>query len=217
MEFSYRISEAQFLQARKLGLERRSKHANVQTILFWVFIAICLLLLWVIVQKSAPQPRSEAPAHTASMSDAQTTENPTPSNEALPQPSGSAGHDSHAKPANTPLAPLLNWGPFVAILLVWIFLLARYGPMRLRRMYRKNPLMQGEFTVNITPTAISIRNTAGTSSQYGWNIYEYWRERKDLIVLKYFSEGQFILNVAGLSDIQREELRSTLANAMPRR
>jgi cytochrome c-type biogenesis protein CcmH/NrfF len=189
MEFSYRISEAQYLQARKLGFERGSKPAKVKTILFWLFIFICLMLLWTIVQKSATQRRSDIPVPAAPVNGAQTTENPAPSNGVVPEPSGPAGHDVHTKPANTAYALLLNVLPFVAILLVWGLLLARLGPNALRRIYRKDPQMQGEFTVNIAPSAISIRNTAETSSQSGWNIYEYWREGKDLIILKCLSGG----------------------------
>jgi hypothetical protein len=100
---------------------------------------------------------------------------------------------------------------------VWLFIVLRLGPTRLRKMYRKDPLMQGEFTVDLTPASISVQNTAGLSSQFGWNLFEYWRDGKDLMVLVYYSSAYFIINLAGLSEAQRAELRGMIGAALPKK
>jgi len=77
--------------------------------------------------------------------------------------------------------------------------------------------MQGEFTVSVTPQSISIRNTEGTSFTSVWSVYERWREGKNLIVLIFRSGGYSTLNIAGLSEFQRDELRGILAAALPKK
>lgn len=78
-------------------------------------------------------------------------------------------------------------------------------------------MMQGEFTVNIEPGSIAVRNTAGTLFQAGWNVFERLGERKDVIVLFLRSGEVTILSLAGLSDYQRNELRSILTAALPKK
>ncbi len=82
--------------------------------------------------------------------------------------------------------------------------------MQLRRLYRKDPLMQGQFTVNLSQESISIQNTAGSFSKTGWNLYDYWREGKNLIMLVFHTGAFFLISTADLSDAQRDELRSIL-------
>ncbi len=127
------------------------------------------------------------------------------------------------QPTMEPVAPppsafdklLLAWPlGFLALL---AFVKFWFLPMRLRRMYRKDPSMQGKFTVNITSTSISTQNAAGTSSQCGWNIYDYWREGKGVIVLVFHSGAYFILSLAGLTEPQRSELRGILTSALPKK
>ena len=89
--------------------------------------------------------------------------------------------------------------------------------MRLRRIYRKDPLMQGQFTVNLSPESISIQNTAGTSAKTGWNIYKGWREGKGIIVLLLHPGTAFAMSLAGLSEPERSELRGVLNSALPKK
>ncbi len=244
MEFSYRISEKQYAQALKLGIGRRAGNAGLKTIVFWVFIAICVLMLWAIVSKSANIGKDveysysvlyekvengevmdatiqgiELRGHLkASLRDEFHTTLPADHEDLLKaMTAAKVTVTVKPKPINSPLLLLLNVGPIVVIVVVWMFLLARVQPAILLRNYRKDPQMLGEFTVNIAPAGISIRNTAGASSQFSWNLYADWRETKDVMVLKYLSGALFILNVSALSDIQRQDLRSTLTNALPKR
>lgn len=82
-------------------------------------------------------------------------------------------------------------------------------------MYRKDPAMQGTYSVKITPDLIAMTNTAGISMQAGWNNYESWREAKNLIVLVLHSGAYFPIVLTGLSGGQRSELRGILAAAIP--
>jgi hypothetical protein len=188
MEFSYRISEAEYKQAFRLRLKAGGRAQTLKTVMFWVFVLVCLMLLWAVVERSSNQQS--------------TTEEQTVT--------------THAEPPSANNI-LLNVGPFVLIAGAWVFILFRLGPLQLRRMYRRDPAMQGEFTVTITPESISTRNTCGTFSQTGWNIYEYWREGKGLIVLVMISRAYFALSLANLTDPQREELRGILAQVLPKK
>jgi hypothetical protein len=91
-------------------------------------------------------------------------------------------------------------------------------PMILRRQYRRDPLMLGQFTVNITPESISTQNTAGTSIQYAWNRCVFWYEVKDVVVLLFRRPyTRFLISLAGLSEAQRNELRGILAASLPKK
>jgi heme/copper-type cytochrome/quinol oxidase subunit 2 len=151
MEFSYRISEAEYLR----GARPKSKGSSsyIKAILFWLVIIAFLVLLLTVVQHFTHQPSvTQQPAI---------------------QPV-SAHHT--ASQYFSALSPLL------AIVAIWI-LASKVQPMILRRRYRKDFSMQGQFTVNITPESISIENTAGASSQSKWNDFRFWYEADAFIVL----------------------------------
>jgi hypothetical protein len=193
MEFSYKITEAEYVQACKLG-RKVSSRSLFRLVMFWVFVLVCLMMLWGVVRRNSQQPDvSDQPAVTEQSS----TE---PENN---------GHGMRAF--------LVNIGPFVLVAGIWVVVLFGVTPMRLRRIYRKDPFMQGQFTVSILPESISIQNTAGSSSHTEWNVYERWREGKDVIVLKLQSGAYSAMSVAGLSNAQRDELRGILSAALPKK
>jgi hypothetical protein len=189
MEFSYKVSEADYLAAWKLRIKTMRSRSVVKTVMFWVFILVCLILFWTIVQKTNHQP--------------------------LPRPDES--EFSTPAPAPTSKSLLMNAGPLVLIAGVWISIVFVWVPRRVRHIYRKDPSMQGEFTIDVTQSAISTRNTAGTTSSAGWNIYESWSEKKDVIILVFRSGAYFILSLSGLGPAQRDELRSILSAALPKK
>jgi hypothetical protein len=198
MEFSYRVSETEYLSAWKLRRGAVRRGWALKIVLFWVFILVCLVLLWTIVkrQNRSHEGVTNAPAMTRSNIESETSDSPASS--------GSVSRKI-----------LFNVGPFLLLGGIWFFMLLRLGPRGIRSMYTKDPMMQGQFTVNITPESISVRNTAGTSSQTGWNIYERWCDGKDVIVLLFRSGTYFIVGLTGLSEFQRNELRGILALALP--
>lgn len=120
--------------------------------------------------------------------------------------------------SSIPANPGAGW--VVAFLLLigfWAFLLFGFTPMRIRRMYRKDSSMRGQFTVSITPGSISTSNTAGTSSQGDWSVFKGWHDGKDVIVLLAHSGAYFILSLAGLTEPQRQEVRGILSSALPKK
>jgi F0F1-type ATP synthase membrane subunit a len=189
MEFSYRISEAEYLQAAKLKLKGGSRARFLKLLLFWSLV-VCLAVFFSVYHKS--KQTSEVPAVQQESAEA-------------------VGSD--------PLANRLveNVLPFTVLAGVWIFIMFKWMPMRLQRVYRKDPSMQGQYTVSVTPESVATQNTAGTSSKTGWNIYNYWREGKDVILLVFHSGSYFLLSVRELPDAQRDELRGILTAALPKK
>jgi hypothetical protein len=196
MEFTFKVSEAEYLRASKLrggSLSSLVAKIVVGVFLFWVFILICLVLLWAVVVRSTPRPHGTGkPA---------TTQQP-----AATRPNG-----------GTVARTLLETGgPLIIFVAVFAFVLRR-PPTALLDAYRNDSSMQGQFTVDITRQSISVRNTTGISSKSGWNAYAFWRERKSVMVLIAPTGAYFILSLAGLSEGQRAELRGILSAALPKK
>ncbi|MGA2048896.1 MAG: YcxB family protein [Terracidiphilus sp.] len=183
------MSEKDYLQAWRLRVKVGSKPRLLKTVMFWVFILVCLMLLWVVVakynSKASPAPEDTEPVA--------------------------------AQTGSSMNSFLWNIGPFVALGGVWAFMLVGLAPMRVRRQHRKDPLMQGEFSVKVTPDSFSMENTAGSSWNSVWGIYEYWREGKDVVILGLRSGTFFILGLASLSEAQRAELRGILGSSLPKK
>jgi len=191
VEFSFKVSETEYRRAWTLRTKGESRAGMLRKILFWVFILFCLMLVFAVVQMRShrQRPVTEQPAATQ-------------------QSTGKLVQDD-----NLGLALAINAGPFVLLGVGWFFLFGRLQ----RSQYRRDPMMQGQFTVNLTATAVSVQNTAGTSSQAGWNAYDYWSEGSGLIVLASRSNSCLILSLAGLSEPQRQELRGILSVALPKK
>jgi uncharacterized membrane protein len=189
MEFSYRISEAEYLSAAKLKNKGNLHIRRIQkSLFFWIFIVICFLLFFTFYQHSQQQsPITDDAAIQA------------------------------VAPSQTINLILTNLLPVVAVVGVFAYVIFRSVPMQLRQQYRKDPAMQGQSTLNITPESISIQITSGTTSKSGWKNYDYWRESKDLILMVCQSGIAVPISVASLSDVQRDELRSILTAALPKK
>jgi hypothetical protein len=193
MEFSYRITEAEYLHASKLKPLRsflsKAFRGVKWMILFWVSVFVGLVLLWVVVERSGP-PRPAAP-HTA----------------ATGAPRGSLLK-----------GVLVAFGPF---LLIGgggsIYLMFGLEPMLTRRNYRSSARMQGQFTASITPGSISVRDFAGASTQEDGDVYEWWNDDQGLILLGLRSKACSIVSLAGLSEADRVDLRRILAATLTRR
>lgn len=189
MEFSYKISESEFRNAWRLE-RKASSRSSLKTAIFWISIMLGLLLLYRAIRFTA-HPQGASQTHPAlSMIVA-------PVNQADPQPGF-----------------MERIGPFLVIAGVWILLVGVMIPMRLRYLYQKDPRMHAQFTVNITPECILTENAAGTASKSSWNVYDYWCEGAGVIVLMFYSGSYSILSLAGLSEPQRDELRSVLVAAL---
>lgn len=197
MQFSYKVSEEDYRRALQLRVARGIALNPRKLALFWVFVLICLVLLWTIVQ---PKSRSGNPSSQPAV-----TEMEPPSPAANP----------HPKPMLHAL--IVNLGPFLLILALWMVMLGKSNSSRPAHLYHRDPAMQGTYTLDVTPAAISMENTSGTSSKSVWNMYEYWREGNGVVILVMRSTAYFIISLAGLSEAQRNELRSILASLLPKK
>jgi hypothetical protein len=193
MEFSFKISESEFRQAWRVE-RKASSRSSLKTAAFWMFIMIGLLLLYRAIQPHSPQTG-------------------TPSQHLISQASivGPVGS------ANTPGSLLERVGPFLVLAGLWILIVTVLVPMRLHYLHKRDPRMQGQFTVNITQDSICTENTAGTTSKCSWNVYDYWSEGKNIIVLMFHSGSYSVLSLAGLSEAQRGELRGILSAALKKK
>jgi hypothetical protein len=200
MEITYKITEADYFRAWKLRRKSLRRFGTLRRVVFWVFILVCLLMLWGVVERIMHTARDESSTAETSNSGTETPD------ESTATPPGNQGRNL-----------LVNVGPFLLFIGLWAGLWFWYIPHRVRQIYRKDPLMQGQFTLGLTAEQLSVQNTAGTSSKSPWNAYEQWLEGKDVIILIFHSQAYFILPLTGLSEPQRTELRGILATALPKK
>jgi hypothetical protein len=192
MEFSYRITEAEYLRASKLKPLRSFGFRVFKLvrliILFWICVFVGLILLWAVVQRSGAAARQPAAKQV--------------------------GTGQVLKAVVLNLGPFLV--PFIAIGGAAIYLLFGLERMLTRRKYRNDLRIQGQFTVNITQGRILVLDRVGASSQAGGDSYEWWHESKGLIVLRLRSGAHSVVSLAGLSESQRGELRGVLVATLPK-
>lgn len=198
MEFSYKLTEAEYLKASKLRLKSAGKGTTVKKVLIWGFILVCLMLFWGVVTRNAQKPAVDGSAPVPRSSERVTSTNTPPQ-------------------TDVPFALLTSLGPLLLLFAVWFTLVTFRLPARLRRMYRNDPAAQGLFTVNVTPHSFAFKNTAGISSEISWKIYERWIDGGDLILLVNYSQAALTVSLAGLSDAQRAEVRGILSAALPKK
>jgi hypothetical protein len=146
MEFSYEISEQDYVRGCKLA-RRSSKGALAKTIIFWLVVIAALMLLFSVVRRSSLSSAAR---------DSQVEI------ESEPEPA----------PVNTSTA-LQNFGlrvaPLAGVALIWAFLMLYWVPSLQRRQYRKDTNVHGVITVGIDSEAFSFRSSAGTSLRSGWD------------------------------------------------
>lgn len=199
MQFSYRVSESDYLRSRKLIAKQFRRGVPGRQVLFWLFILICLVLLWTIVEKDSKQASSNAPSSGASVTMNQG------SNDSQP-----------VKNTGNSTSLLVNVGPFIVLAGVWTFMMVRFRSFP-RRQYNRDPTMHGTFTVDVTADYLCVENSVGSSSKSNWKIYEYWSEAKDIVLLKNFSGSYFLLSTSGLDEGQKTELKGILSSVLTRK
>jgi len=194
MKFSYTISEEQFLAGAKLY--SRSFNRTVRKISFWVFIIVCLISLGSILWRANKVPAE--PANSQSLSEPQTIDE-TAVNE---KPSASQ-------------AFVAGTLPYLAFVFVWgVFVYKIFGARR--KIYRENPAMQGLFTVEATHDGIDMSSTAGFTYGSRWSLYKNWLEKDDLVMLLQRSRAFVLVNLAGLTESEKEEFRSIIGSVLPK-
>ena len=160
-----------------------------KTVLLWAFIVICLVLLFAVVQK-----RAQSPGNSETQTETYAAEAPPPA------------------PVGRSL--LVNVGPVVLVLLIWGSIVYRtiYGT---RRRYRQDTNLHGVITATVDRHSFASRSTTGASVQCLWSAFQRWLEMGGIVLLGYPNGTFAILNVAGLSDMERQELRRILAEVLP--
>lgn len=187
MEFSYQISESDYISACKLAIKSR-RSGTTKAILFWAFIVICLVLLFGVITKQKQLP-----------ADSEVDSVPV------------------TQQASSGEALVKNVAPFVGILVIWGFIVVFWLPRAGKRMYRRDTNLHGAITVTMDAESFAFRSTVGTSIQSRWSVFNGWLEKRDIVLLRYPNGTFQILNLAGLSEVEREQLRSILKTALPQK
>jgi hypothetical protein len=187
MEFSYRISEAEYVKAEKPALIR-----GYSKIFLWGCILLSLVCVW--YWFFAPDVR-------------QTNDESQPMHR-------SVGQDHTNDIFYIKDFPLIaiasSW------ILSWPAGAFFFFPLHLRSQYRKNPSIQGLFEVNLTPESVSVQ-IPGETSRTEWNAFDHWRENKGVIRLVFHSGTHYLIILASLVDTQQTELRSILTAHLPKK
>ncbi len=191
MEFSYKLSEAEYLLAARIAAKRPGRPSA--RLFTYAFLTTILLIVWVSFVAGMVLEQSDLVGITAGD---------------LQRP--------HKVEAIIPASIV----PTLAIFCVAILLL-RMRPLRwlLRRSrfehFRIDPGCQAETTVTLTSGSIAFRSATG-SSQSIWGCYTTWGERDGVVVLVTCAGVREILKIADLSESEKGEFRSILSSALPK-
>ena len=104
------------------------------------------------------------------------------------------------------LAVLLFFFGYLYFLVPWVAL----------RPIRKNPALLAVRQASITSEHFDVQAEGG-SSRLKWSMYKYWREGKNVIILKLIAGQYQAVPKRELSKAQYQTLRDTLAAALPQK
>jgi hypothetical protein len=90
-------------------------------------------------------------------------------------------------------------------------------PWRAVRRFRKFPGSDGDLHATVTLEQLEVRVAAAGSSCFTWPLYKFWREGKKVFIVVIRSGQYQLLPKVGLTQDQRDELRSILAAALPQK
>ena len=188
MEFSYRINEAQYAQAWRLRRNAGKRKKIVKVALFWVFILVCLVLLWGVIQHNAG---------------------------AAPSVAEDAGNipESHSFTSQLPM--LL---PIGAVLVAWVYTLfgVRHQLRKLyRNDPGMQGVFTVEITTEMFRTE-NTSGASGQTSWNIYDFW-CEDAKNHLIVLVAKSQAYFVVSTVDLSEAERNQLRSILQTALRRK
>jgi hypothetical protein len=190
MEFSYKVSEDEYMRASKIGIKRpRGPWARGVS---YLYPATLFFAVWGSFLLGMIMERNDLVGVTA----------------------GDL-HEGHAFRSMSPApfwsASLIPALGIFCLLLICLRILFRVPMLRVRReQFRRNPGCQVETTVNVTPSSIAFRSATG-SSESRWECYSTWAERDGVLVLVTHAGIRQILRIAGLSEPERAEFRGILS------
>ena len=201
MEFTYRISETEYLAAVK-SRRRLLGGGPLKIFIAWAWILACLIMVWLAVLMPAAQRAANRDSQSQTEYSSTVPVNPQSSRPTI---------------ASIVILRILDLALLAWLLYPWLLIFRWNGPAAIRKSYWKNPAVQGEITMIVSPESFSSRSSAGTMSQASWSIYEYWIEQGNTFWVIRRSGKAVFLNLAGLADAERAELRAVLSAVLPQR
>jgi hypothetical protein len=192
MEFSYKLSEADYLLAGSIAVKRPGRPRA--RLLFYAYLATLFLLLWggLIIGMLLEQ------MDLVGISAAQIQ---------------GVQADKAIVPAS--IVPALLYFCAGLILLRTGFLRWFDRGRRLEH-FRTDPGCQAETTVIATAQSIAFRSKTGSSESI-WDCYSMWAERQGILVLVTHAGVRKILKVSSLSESEKAEFRGILSAALPKK
>jgi hypothetical protein len=196
MEFSYKLTEAEYLLASSIVIKRPKR--PWARVLSNAYLAALFLAIWGTFLAGMVLERNDLVGVTArDLANGNVVRGVSP----------------------TPLlsASILPAAGLFCLLLIVTRLLFRLPILLTRKEhFRSDPGCQAETTVSATAASISFRSAIGSSENI-WGGYSTWAERNGILVLVSHAGVRSILKIAELSERERAELRSILGTALPKK
>jgi len=85
------------------------------------------------------------------------------------------------------------------------------------QLYRSDPSIGVETTLAISAEGTHFRNDIGRVTRWGWEMYEGWLEGGGILLIVTKMRYSFIVKIGGLSDFECGELRLILSEALPQK
>jgi hypothetical protein len=191
MEFSYKLSEAEYLLAGRIAVKRPGQ--PWARVLAYGYLLQIFLIVWGSFLAGMVLERSDMVGVTAN--DIQKT---------------------HAVREIVPASIVPAIALFFVIFLLLRMRLLRYFDRRRRlEHFRTDPGCQAETSVTATRQMIAFRSATG-SSESSWGCYAAWAELNGILILVTCAGVRKILKISGLSESEKEEFRSLLNLVLPK-
>jgi hypothetical protein len=187
MEFTYRISEEDYVAARKLR-EKGSKKRSIASVVtqLWLLTLYIFLILQASSLDVAPQGAGE-PARMYSI----------------------WGHIVQG----TLLLAFLALA-FVSCRIIFLHV---FRSRSIRRKYAREYRMHSDIVIRITPQDYWIHYTFGQVNSSGWNVFKCWEQDADLLLLYYPSNLFVIVKMTELNGEERAQLLGIVGGVLKNR
>ena len=187
MEFSYKLSEAEFLGSSKIATQSpKRRSARLLSFAYWVALFLVVwsaLLIGMMLEWS--DFTGDKLAHIPFL---------------------------HIITASIMPSLIAFW-----LIPLSLRVMMRWPNQKLRREhFRTDPGCQADTTVIITKESVAFRSATGSSESI-WDCYRTWGERNGILVLITRSGIRKILKISGLLEAEQAELRTILASVLPKK
>ena len=100
---------------------------------------------------------------------------------------------------------------------IWALLFNVVSPYRVRRYYRKEPIAHAELTTEITSDGFSQTSSAGSNTTIQWSMFKCWKESKTVFICLLTNIQYVVIPKHALSSDQQTDLRTLLAQVLPKK